>query len=169
MGSGKLLALLPLALCLSAGYGPVSRAGKIDSNTRSASSKGGPVIQGMRTVIYHVPDIKKAKEWYGEILGVKPNFDQPFYVGFTVGGFELGLDPDMTGVTPGNNQIAYWGVQNADEALKYLLDHGASKQSDVKSVGEGPKGPVKVATVLDPFGNVFAVIENPYFNHEDVR
>ena len=49
---------------------------------------------GLRTVIYNVEDIETAKKWYSKILGFKPYFDQPFYVGFNVGGYELGLDPN---------------------------------------------------------------------------
>jgi catechol 2,3-dioxygenase-like lactoylglutathione lyase family enzyme len=48
---------------------------------------------GLRTVIYHAPDLEKAREWYSSVLGFGPYFDQPFYVGFNVGGYELGLDP----------------------------------------------------------------------------
>jgi catechol 2,3-dioxygenase-like lactoylglutathione lyase family enzyme len=48
---------------------------------------------GLRTAIYRVGDITKAKDWYTSVLGFGPYFDQPFYVGFNVGGFELGLQP----------------------------------------------------------------------------
>ena len=48
---------------------------------------------GLRTAIYHVSDIDKGKHWYSEVLGVQPYFDQPFYVGFNVSGYELGLQP----------------------------------------------------------------------------
>src|SRR4026207_1637594 len=69
------------------------------------------MVEGLRTVIYHVDDLDKAKAWYAEVLGAKPYFDEPFYVGFNVGGFELRLDPDMKGVTRGSNAVAYWGVK----------------------------------------------------------
>ena len=49
---------------------------------------------GLRTVVYHVPDLARAKAWYEAAFEVKPYFDEPFYVGFNIGGFELGLDPD---------------------------------------------------------------------------
>ena len=62
-------------------------------------SKETRMFQGLRTVIYHVDDLQKATEWYSNILGIKPYFDEPFYVGFNVGGFELGLDPDMQGIS----------------------------------------------------------------------
>ena len=51
---------------------------------------------GLRTGIYHVSDLQRAKAWYRELLGADPYFDEPFYVGFEVGGFELGLDPDTS-------------------------------------------------------------------------
>ncbi len=48
---------------------------------------------GLRTAIYHVDDIERARDWYSSILGFKPYFDEPFYVGFNVAGYELGLQP----------------------------------------------------------------------------
>jgi predicted enzyme related to lactoylglutathione lyase len=114
-------------------------------------------FQGLRTVIYAAPDLEKAKAWYSSILGIAPYFDQPFYVGFNVGGYELGLDPDSAGA--GGGAIVYWGVADAVAALERLLSLGATARTSVQEVGEG----IKVATVLDPFGNIFGVIENPNF------
>ena len=65
---------------------------------------------GLRTVIYHAPDLDAAKKWYATAFRTKPYFDEPFYVGFEIGGFELGLDPDVSGRAVGNNAVAYWGV-----------------------------------------------------------
>jgi predicted enzyme related to lactoylglutathione lyase len=115
---------------------------------------------GLRTVAYHVSDIAKAKDWYSAILGFAPYFDEPFYVGFNVGGYELGLQP--SDAEPGKKAegvVAYWGVADAAAALKRLLEQGATLHEDVQDVGEG----IKVAAVKDPFGNVFGVIENPHF------
>ena len=128
-------------------------------------TKEAKMFQGLRTVIYNVDDLERAKEWYAKALGVQPYFDQPFYVGFNIGGFELGLDPDMTGVTKGSNAIAYWGVKDAAASYKRLLDLGAKKYQDVQDVGSN----IKVATVTDPFGNIFGIIENPHFKFEDVK
>ena len=122
------------------------------------------MFQGLRTVIYNVDDLEKAKAWYSEALGVKPYFDEPFYVGFNVGGFELGLDPDMTGVSKGTNAVAYWGVKDAAIAYARMIEVGAEKHSDVTDVGGG----IRVATVTDPFGNVFGIIENPHFKSEQI-
>jgi predicted enzyme related to lactoylglutathione lyase len=114
---------------------------------------------GLRTVIYHAPDLDAAKEWYAAAFGVAPYFDEPFYVGFNIGGFELGLDPDATRVTVGNNAVAYWGVPDIDAAYAALIARGATPRSEVKDVG----GDIKVAAVADPFGNVIGLIENPHF------
>lgn len=118
------------------------------------------MIQGLRTLIYNVDDLDRAKEWYTTVLGHGPYFDEPFYVGFNVGGFELGLDPDMSGVTKGTSQTGYWGVENIEEVFERIKATGAEVVSDIRNVG----GDIKVASFKDPSGNVFAVIENPHFN-----
>lgn len=115
---------------------------------------------GLRTAIYHVEDIEAAKSWYSLILGFAPYFDQPFYVGFNVGGYELGLQPSEAKTDQKSaGVVAYWGVENAGVALQHLLEQGATAHEDLQDVGGG----IKVATVKDPFGNVFGVIENPHF------
>lgn len=121
------------------------------------------MILGLRTILYPSPDLAAGKAWYMTVIGHDPYFDEPYYVGFAVGGFELGLVPDATPGTPGC--VAYWGVPDADAAYVRLLALGATPHEPVKDVGGG----IRVATVLDPFGNVFGVIENPHFKLEDVR
>nr|WP_091345127.1 VOC family protein [Alkalimonas amylolytica] len=121
------------------------------------------MIKGLRTVTYPVPDLEEGKEWYTRILGVPPYFDEPFYVGYEVGGFELGL---MPGGDPGHQgAVAYWGVASAEGAFERLLELGAKPNEPIAEVGGG----IKVATVVDPFGNVFGIIENPLFDREAVR
>ncbi|MGI8883891.1 MAG: VOC family protein [Pyrinomonadaceae bacterium] len=123
------------------------------------------MIQGLRTAIYKVGDLETAKKWYSDILNVQPYFDEPFYVGFNVGGFELGLDPDVEGVTVGNNTLVYWGVENAKESFEELLSKAATVHSAPRNVG----GEVIVASVFDPFGNIFGIIENPEFKIESTE
>jgi predicted enzyme related to lactoylglutathione lyase len=119
-----------------------------------------PHFQGLRTVIYHAPDLDKAKAWYSAVLGIQPYFDQPFYVGFNVGGYELALDPDASS-TPGGKAgaVTYWGVADAQSALARLISLGAVERSAVQDVGNG----IRVASVFDPFGNIFGIIQNPHF------
>jgi predicted enzyme related to lactoylglutathione lyase len=118
---------------------------------------------GLRTVIYQVSDLEQAKSWYSMALGIAPYFDEPFYVGFNVGGYELGLDPDASNASAGNTGVvAYWGVEDAKASLERLLELGATKHGEVQNVG----GDIRVAKELDPFGNVFGIIENPHFSLE---
>jgi predicted enzyme related to lactoylglutathione lyase len=114
---------------------------------------------GLRTVIYHVPDIARAKAWYAAAFGVAPYFDEPFYVGFDIGGYELGLHPDLAGVQMGNNAVAYWGVDDIAAAHAALVEKGAAPADAIADVGSD----IKVATLADPFGNVIGIIENPHF------
>ena len=116
------------------------------------------MFRGLRTVIYGVTDLDRAKEWYAQAFGISPYFDEPFYAGFNVGGFELGLDPN--GSPGAGGTTAYWGVPNADDAVLFLQSIGATVSSATQEVGEG----IRVATVLDPFGNLVGIIENPHFD-----
>ena len=118
------------------------------------------MFQGLRTVIYKVPDLARAKAWYSEAFGVEPYFDKPFYVGFNIGGYELGLDPNMSGVTLGTSVVTYWGVPDIAAAHDRLLRQGAKGHEPITDVG----GEIKVATVTDPFGNLIGIIENPHFS-----
>ena len=116
---------------------------------------------GLRTVVYHVEDLERAKEWYSRALGFDPYFEEPYYVGFNVGGYELGLHPTEPGTPQGpGGATAYWGVDDIAAAVRRLEDHGASAHSEIQDVGEG----IRVATVIDPFGNLVGIIENPHFS-----
>jgi len=121
------------------------------------------MILGLRTAIYPVADLDAAKRWYAEMLGQPPYFDQPFYVGFSVGGFELGLLPDGQSGTAGPQPL--WGVADIGTAFARLLALGATEIEPVTAVGGG----IKVASVRDPFGNRFGLIENPLFDLKAVR
>lgn len=121
------------------------------------------MILGLRTAIYPVKDLAAAKTWYSKVTELAPYFDQPFYVGFSVGGFELGLVPDGESGVAGPQPL--WGVVNADAAFERLVSLGATPLEPVTGVGEG----IKVASVIDPFGNRLGIIENPHFNHAAVR
>lgn len=118
---------------------------------------------GLRTLIYKVEDLDAAKKWYTELLGFPPYFDQPFYVGFNIGGFELGLHPGMENITKGTNIECYLGVADANATFARLLSLGATEHSPLQDVGEG----IIVASVFDPFGNVFGIIHNPHFKIQE--
>src|SRR5687768_13517480 len=91
---------------------------------------------GLRTAIYKVPDISKAKEWYIKVLGIKPYFDESFYVGFNVGGYELGLHPEeKKSKSKEGGVTAYWGVDNVEKVFKDLISSGASSYEEPNNVG----------------------------------
>ncbi len=117
---------------------------------------------GLRTSIVHVKDLDKAKIWYTEVFGVAPYFDEPFYVGFSVSGYEFGLDPNMNNIINGTNAEVYWGVNDVEAVYQRLLALGATTHHAPQEVG----GDIIVASVLDPFGNVFGIIYNPHFDLE---
>ena len=118
------------------------------------------MVQGLGTVIYHVTDLDKAKAWYSAAFEQAPYFDQPFYVGFNLGGYELGLDPNpSSGKTGPGGSVAYWRVKDVDAAFSHFVAAGAAVVVPVQAVGDG----IKVATVADPFGNSIGLIENPHF------
>ena len=121
------------------------------------------MILGLRTAIYPISDLPAGRRWYSTLLGQEPYFDQPFYVGFQVGGFELGLVPDGEPGVAGSQVL--WGVADADQALAQLLSLGATLLDPVADVGEG----IRVGAVRDPFGNRFGFIENPHFDAGRVR
>lgn len=118
------------------------------------------MIQGLRTAAYYAPDIEKAKAWYTKLLGIEPYFAEPFYVGFNVGDYELGLQPDPEGGLTGlGGAVPYWGVADAAAAHARLLELGAAPLTPLQEVGGG----IRIAAVRDPFGNAFGIIENPHF------
>lgn len=123
------------------------------------------MLLGLRSVIYPACDLTVAKAWYRTVLGQEPYFDQPAYVGFAVGGFELGLDPNAQARTNEGGSVAYWGVANIEAALQRLRDAGATEQSPIHDVGDG----IRMATVTDPSGNAVGIIENPHFSAADTR
>ena len=116
------------------------------------------MFQGLRTIIYPASDLAKATAWYTSVIGYPPYFNEPFYVGFTVGGYELGLLPPGD-EDAGSGPTTYWGVDDIRTEHARLIELGATSLSAIKDVGEG----ILVATVADPFGNVVGLIQNRHF------
>ncbi len=113
------------------------------------------MFKKLRTVIYYVPDLQKAKEWYINLTGNQPYFDEPFYVGFDFNGCELGLHPQDETVVIGNQTVSHWEVDEIEICIKKLVNQGATVLYDTSDVGGG----IKVATVIDPWGNAVGLIE----------
>ncbi len=122
-------------------------------------------IKGLRTTVYKVPDMQAAKEWYNKTFGIEPYFDEPFYIGYNVGGYELGLHPE--GEEPIGERTAnvytYWAVDNVEELYAYLLEQGGTELEKPTDVGEG----IILAAVKDPWGNAVGIINNPHFKIQE--
>ncbi|MGN6645243.1 MAG: VOC family protein, partial [Cytophaga sp.] len=117
-------------------------------------------ILGLRTTIYKVSDIEKATSWYTSVFQTEPYFNEPFYVGFNIAGYELGLQPEEQPLTDKtDNIITYWGVKNIEAAYKDFIKAGATENEKPYNVG----GEIVTATVKDPWGNIIGLIYNPEF------
>ncbi len=114
-------------------------------------------FEGLRTVIYPAPDLDAAKQWWSALLGIDPYFDQPFYVGFSVAGYELALMPDADSA---DGARAYWGVPNVAEAVAAAKAAGSTEHTPVAEVGDG----IITATVRTPEGSILGLIYNPNFS-----
>ena len=121
------------------------------------------MILGLRTAIVPTPDLTAGKAWYSAAFETQPYFDEPFYVGFAIGGFELGLIPD--GEPGQQGPQPYWGVADIEAEVARLLALGAKPGQPVTDVGGG----IRVGSVLDPFGNALHLIQNPHFDTKAVR
>ena len=120
-------------------------------------------LLGLRTTVYKVNNLSEAKAWYAKAFDTPPYFDEEFYVGFNIGGYELGLLPDdQTSSTKSENVVAYWGVEDIHVSYSRLIDVGAIAHEEPENVG----GDIWVASVKDPWGNVIGIIDNPDFKLE---
>src|SRR6476620_10739043 len=112
--------------------------------------------QGIKTVLHPVSDLEKAKPVYAALLGVQPQADAPYYVGFDAAGQQIGLVPGggQEGMT---SPVAYWHVADIEAKLAEGTAAGASLKDPPRDVGGGRL----VATVPDPDGHVLGLLQDP--------
>ena len=112
-------------------------------------------VQGIKTVLHPVSDVEKAKAVYTALLGVAPQADSPYYVGFEVAGQHVGLLPGggPQGLT---SPVAYWQVDDIEAKLAEVTAAGATVKDAPKDVGGGRV----VASVIDPDGNILGLIQD---------
>ena len=114
------------------------------------------MTEGVKTIMYPVTDLARAKALYSKLVGVEPYMDEPYYVGFNVEDQDVGLDPHghgkgMTG------PVGYWHVDDIEESLQALLDAGAEALQEVRDVGGGKL----LASMKDADGNVIGLLQAP--------
>ena len=114
---------------------------------------------GLRTTIYRVPNLQKAKKWYSKTFKLNPYFENEFYIGFNVKGYELGLEKELNKSEKSDNVLSYWGVESISETLNHFLEEGAKLYHEPMNVG----GETVLTSVKDPWNNVIGFIYNPEF------
>ena len=119
-----------------------------------------PMILGLRTTIYRVGNLKDATQWYTQRFGQAPYFTQPTYIGFNIGGYELGLEPWDGDKAHAENVLTYWGVDDIEREFARFTQAGATAHQKPTPVGDD----IVVATVRDPWGNIIGLIYNPHFS-----
>lgn len=130
------------------------------------------MLRGMATVSFYAADVKAARDWYQELLGVEayfavPSADDPQYVEFRIGDFqaELGIinakfashtvDAGPAGA------VLYWHVEDVEASLARLIELGATLLEEITERGENTG--FRTASVTDPFGNVIGIMNNPHY------
>jgi predicted enzyme related to lactoylglutathione lyase len=108
--------------------------------------------QGIKTIIYPVKDVERAKSFYTKLLGVTPYVDSAYYVGFKVGDQDIGLDPNYHKSGP----VGYYHVSDINESLQLLIDAGGQIEQKAKDVGGGRL----VASVRDSEGSLIGLVQD---------
>jgi predicted enzyme related to lactoylglutathione lyase len=124
-------------------------------------------LRGMATVSYFAADHAAARRWYSTLLGTEPYFERPGYVEFRIGDYqaELGIIDSkyVPGVESGAQRagvILYWAVDDVNVAYARLLELGATSHDGPRARGDSG---FVTATVVDPFGNLLGVMNNPHY------
>src|SRR5213592_5247485 len=115
----------------------------------------GSSTEGIKTILHPVSDLAAAKAVYTALLGIPPQADAPYYVGYDVEGQHIGLVPGggPQGMT---TPVAYWHVSDIQAKLAEVTAAGATVKEPAHDVGGGRL----VATVTDPDGNVLGLLQD---------
>ncbi len=112
--------------------------------------------EGIKTVLHPVSDLEKAKPVYAALLGLQPQADSSYYVGFDVAGQHIGLVPGG-GPDAMTSPVAYWHVSDLQAKLAEVTAAGGTVKDAPRDVGNGRL----VATFTDPDGNVLGLLQDP--------
>lgn len=127
-------------------------------------------LRGIATISFYADDVKAAREWYTEFLGVEPYFERPdsanpAYVEFRLGDYqqELGIidrkyAPQTSAGAPGG-VVVFWHVDDLEATVGKLIASGAKAYEPIVDRESG----FRTASVVDPFGNILGVMHNPHY------
>ncbi len=114
------------------------------------------MFNGIKSVIYPSSNLEADTKFWAAVTGTKPYTAESYYVGFTIEGCELGLDPNAAqeGLT---YPVGYWNVHDTKAATEQILASGATVHAELRDVGGG----MMMGTFKDLSGNIFGIIDNP--------
>lgn len=127
-------------------------------------------LRGLATISFFAEDVKAAKKWYSELLGLEPYFERPdaenpAYVEFRIGDYEheLGIidkkfEPQGAKKNTGG-AVVFWHVDDVEEMLEKLIAMGAKEYEPLTKREAG----FVTASVIDPFGNILGIMHNPHY------
>jgi predicted enzyme related to lactoylglutathione lyase len=115
----------------------------------------GSSTHGIKTVLHPVSDLAAAKAVYTALLGVPPQTDGSYYVGFEAEGQQIGLVPG-SGSQGMTSPVAFWHVPDIEAKLTEVTAAGATVKERPHDVGGGRL----VGTFADPDGNVLGLIQD---------
>jgi predicted enzyme related to lactoylglutathione lyase len=130
-----------------------------------------PTLRGLATVNFYAPDVKAAKKWYSELLGIEPYFERPdsehpAYIEFRLGDYqhELGIidskyAPKGAAADTGGGAVVYWHVDDVTATLERVKAMGAKEYEPLTKREAG----FITASVVDPFGNILGLMYNPHY------
>jgi predicted enzyme related to lactoylglutathione lyase len=127
-------------------------------------------LRGMSTVNFYASDMKAARAWYSQLLGIEPYFNRPdaenpIYIEFRIGDYQHELGIISSQFAPKNTStgsggaVLYWQVDDLEASLESILDLGATEYQAIMHHGGG----FTTASVIDPFGNVLGIMYNPHY------
>src|SRR5580704_11292297 len=96
----------------------------------------GSSTEGIKTVLHPVSDMAAAKPVYAALLGVPPQTDESYYVGFEAAGQQIGLVP-REGPQGMTSPVVYWHVPDIEAKLAVVNDAGATEKEPAHDVGGG--------------------------------
>jgi len=125
------------------------------TTANEGATMSGSTTQGVKTILHPVTDLAKAKAVYTALLGMEPQADSPYYVGFEAEGQQIGLVPNaeqqhMT------SPVAYWHVADIKAKLAEVTAAGGTLKESPRDVGSGRL----VATFTDTDGNELGLIQD---------
>lgn len=129
-----------------------------------------PILRGFATVSFYAADVKAARAWYSELLGIAPYFqrpdaENPAYIEYRIGDYqhELGIinaNYQPKGAASGaGGAVLFWHVDDIEAVLERVKAMRATEYEPliVREAG------FSTASVIDPFGNILGLMVNPHY------